>query len=435
MVYSKIIRTLALMVIILVASPSFAQDTISLVQSKKAALEYSHNIKNGKLRIDQANSARREAISHYFPSVEAMGVVIYGFDNLIDPVPGLLEEGIDNLYLGAMTVTEPIYAGGKIKTASKLATLQVDVNHIRADQALDSVLLLTEQKYWSVVQLQEQQKVFISSEVYLRELLRQQQDLLAAGLIAKNQLLRVKVELSNLLLEKSRAQNRRKIVLLDLSLYAGLPYDTTMVARDTFLNVTTPQLTYQTPDLNLTRNKNYQLLEKSIEASKLQTRMKKADLLPSVAVGVSGSQVGSFNNDMFSGSFIPLAFGTVSIPISDWWGAGKEQVKQRQIDEKIAANNLKMVQDQLKVAIMQSWYQLLDAHKQIEYALENKEYAEENLEVNRDNYNSGLNNLTDLLEAQNTYQQAESNLIGAYANYEITESVFLYRSNKMDILR
>lgn len=116
---------------------------------------------------------------------------------------------------------------------------------------------------------------------------------------------------------------------------------------------------------------------------------------------------------------------------SDWWGGGKQRLKQERIQEEIAQNNRMDGIDQLKVAITQSWYDLLNAHEQIQYALENKQLAEENLKVNRDNYDNGLSNITDLLDAQAMAQNAQSTLIDAYTNYENKEIIYLYRTDQL----
>lgn len=73
----------------------------------------------------------------------------------------------------------------------------------------------------------------------------------------------------------------------------------------------------------------------------------------------------------------------------------------------------------------------MNAHEQIQYALENKQLAEENLKVNRDNYDNGLSNLTDLLDAQAMAQNAQSTLIDAYTNYENKEITYLYRTDQL----
>ena len=59
------------------------QKSISLDESKKAALTYSNDIKNGNLRIEKAEAARREAIANYLPTIEGSATGIYAFEDLI----------------------------------------------------------------------------------------------------------------------------------------------------------------------------------------------------------------------------------------------------------------------------------------------------------------------------------------------------------------
>ena len=75
-----------------------------------------------------------------------------------------------------------------VNLSNQLAQIQEEASLLSTEESTDSVVLVTETKYWQLVQLQEQQKVIASSKIYLNELLKQQQDLLDAGLIAKNQL-------------------------------------------------------------------------------------------------------------------------------------------------------------------------------------------------------------------------------------------------------
>ncbi|SHG25561.1 Outer membrane protein TolC [Salegentibacter echinorum] len=407
-----------------------AQEKLNLEEVKEAALSYSNDIKNGKIRIEQAEAAKQEAIANYFPQVSATGIGLYGFKDFVPPIPEILPDGIDNFYQAGATATEVVYAGGKIRSASALASLQAETRTIQAEQATDSVILNTEQKYWQLVQVQEQLKAIRASKMYLDELLKQQQDLLSAGLIAKNQLLRVRTNRSRVLLQQSKLGNQRKLALLDLGLYVGKIYDTTTVVADTLKQVTPPRLKYPNPDLDFQNNNNYKLLEKSISASQLQTKITKADLLPQVSVGVNAGYFGTFN-DAIDSQFMPVAFGMVSIPISDWWGAGRHKVKQKALQEKIVQNNFDDRKDELKIGIMKSWYDLMDAYKQINYAKDNLEYANENLKVQRDNYNSGLNNLTDLLDAQQQEESAETEYANAYANYKIAESKYLFVTNNL----
>ena len=158
---------------------SYAQE-LNLDEVKKSAIDYSRNIKNGKLRAEKAALARKEAYTNYFPEVEAMALGIYGFDDIIPPIVGVLPNGFDNFYSISATASQVVYAGGKVNLANQLAQIQEEASLLSTEESTDSVVLVTETKYWQLVQLQEQQKVIASSKIYLNELLKQQQDLLDA---------------------------------------------------------------------------------------------------------------------------------------------------------------------------------------------------------------------------------------------------------------
>lgn len=420
-------RLLFLNILLILSASMYAQEhKLSLAESKKAALEYSRSIKNGLLTIESAYAGKKGAEANYYPSLSATGVGLYGFKDFIGAVPPLLTKGVNNFYFAGVAATQVIYNGGKIKTGNELAAMQLEVSRIRAEQSRDSVLLLTEQKYWDLVTLQEQDKVLQANEKLLNEIVKQQEDMISAGLIAKNDLLKVKVQLSRLLLEKSKLDNAHKVALLDFCFYIGRDYDAALLMIDSIDTSAIPLLGMEEPVMDLYVNTNYQLLQKSLESEKLQTKYTKADYMPSVMVGVSAAQVGAVDNSVIGSNFMPIAFGTVSIPISDWWGAGKQKLKQRELTEKIALNRFADGENQIKVGIMKAWYDVNDAYKQITFAKENLEQATENLKVNQDNYASGLSSITDLLDAQAFYQQAQSEHNIAHNNFYNKKAAYQY---------
>jgi len=408
------------------------QHTISLEESKEAAIAYSYALKNGQLRINSAKSDVVAAKSDYLPSVSGTGVGLFGFKDFVAPIPGLLENGINNLYVLGITGTEALYAGGKIKTGNQLAQLQLQVSEIRKKQSADSVLLLTEQKYWNLVNIQEQQKTLTVNETFLNTVLKMQNDMLASGLIARNDLLKVKVQLSQLLVNKSKLQNGRRVALLDFSMYTGITFDSLLVMQDTLNKIGTPVLPALLPDTTLDRNANYQLLTKRLAGEKLQTRLANGDNLPSLAVGLSAAQVGSIRNNVGS-NFSPASFVTLSIPISNGlWGRGKQKVRQRRINEEIASNDFRDGQNQLRVGIIRYWYDLKDQLTQIHYAKDNLEQATENLKVNQDNYKAGLATISEVLDAQTAYQQAASTVATAFADFYVRVAIYRYVTAKTE---
>jgi len=399
---------------------------ISLSQSRQSALAHSYAVKNGQLKINYAEADVAAAHSNYLPSVNAQAFGLYNPKNFVDSIPVLLPENINNFYAVSLSGLETIYAGGKVRTGNKLAALQLEVNKILATQSEDSVLLQTEQKYWSIVNLQEQKKTLLANIVYLTTLLKQQQDLLDAGLIARNDLLKVKVQKSQLQLNESKLESARKVALLDFSLYTGLPFDTLMIMQDSLNKQTLPTLPIDGPDTSLSGNKNYQLLSKSAEAQKLQTKLTRGDNLPSISAGAAASETGIIGRGIGS-TFVPVLIATVSIPISDgWWGKNKYKIRQSLINENIAQNNLEDGRNQLTVGIVKSWYDMTDALKQIVFAKENVLQAAENLKVNQDNYASGLAAISEVLDAQAAYQRTLDDEVSAYTDFESKKAWYYY---------
>lgn len=406
--------------------------TISLEQSKQSAIAYSYSLRNSELRINSSKTDVAAAKSDYLPSVSGTGVGLYGFKDLVAAMPPLFSEGINNLYLVGVTGTETLYAGGKIKTGNELAALQLEVSQIRKKQSLDSVVLLTEQKYWNLVNIQEQQKTLSVNETLLNAVLKMQKDMLASGLIARNDLLKVKVQLSELLVNKSKLQNGRRVALLDFSMYTGLVFDSLLVMQDNLDDKKMPAMLALRPDTNITQNPNYILLDKRIKGEVLQTRLAKGDNRPTLALGVSASQVGSINSGLGS-SFAPAGLVTFSVPISNGlWGRGKQKVAQRKISEQIAKNDFINAQNQIKIGITRYWYDVKDQLVQISFAKDNLELATENLKVNQDNYKSGLATISDVLDAQAAFQKASSTVATAFSDFYVKSAVYNYVTSKVD---
>ncbi|MFD1015944.1 TolC family protein [Winogradskyella rapida] len=416
-----------------ITSANAQEKTLQLEDLKKKALQYSRSIKNDSLLIKRAEFVKQEAFHNYFPEVSASAFAVQAFDYLVPEIPVYLPNGIENLYTVSAAATQAVYAGGKIRIGNKLAQLQLETRKIGHETAVDSVMLNTELKFWQLIQLQEQQNVLAAGKTYVNELLKQQQDLLDAGLISKSQMLQVKVEKSNILTNELELSNLRKIALLDLALYVGMPFDTTMVATSTVTKDNfSASILNANLNIDLANNNLYQLSQKQVNAAQLQVKNEKSNLLPKVAVGINVAKAGTFN-DAFNMDIQPIAFGTLTLPISAFWGKEKKRIQQREIDLKIAENKLLDVEDQLTKYITKNWYDLQTTNKRIQFAKDKLNFATENLEAQRDNYNNGLNNLSDLLDARRTKEEADAGLVNAIANYKQKEATYLYSINQIDI--
>jgi outer membrane protein TolC len=405
----------------------FAQRVLTLEDSKQLALQNNAKSKNTLLEIEASHQVKKSAFTNYFPSISAGGLMWGAQKNLMEietqgGAMGFLKNGT----VGYINVVQPIFSGGRIINGNKLASLGEEVSEFNDKLTKDEILLKTEEQYWQIISLEEKQKTIDKYEELLNRLLAQVQDAFNSGVVMKNDVLKVKLKLSEVLLNKSKLENGKKLAAMAFCQYIGIPYDSTLVLKDELKIYDIPQSYFVDKNEALKKRTEYLLLEKSVEAEKLQTNMKLGEYLPQAGIGVSGLYM---KFDEANERTLGMVFGTVSIPISGWWG-GSHELQERSIKEEIAENNFKNNSELLVLQIEKTWQDLTDAYKQYLLSDESKAQAEENFKVNDDSYKNGLTTVSDLLEAQALLQQTQDQLTDAKANFIVKKTTYLQATGR-----
>lgn len=416
-----------------------AQNQYSLEQCKTLALQNNALIRNSTLEIEASKQIKNAAFTNYFPKVSATGMVFRFDDPLFKysipggnlPVydgnpanlttatqfayfPGISLELLEKAYIGAITAIQPVFAGGRIITSNKLAKLGVDVNKSRLVLSKNEILLKTEEQYWLIVSLNEKMKTLHMVELLIDTVYRQVNDAYSAGLINRNDVMKVTIKQSELQINKIKLENGIKLATMAFSQYVGVPYDSTTILSDTLSIAQTPYDVYLDANQALSNREEYKLLQQSIKAEELQTKLKLGEYMPEAGVGA-----GALYYDIpDKGTYNTMVFASVKIPISDWWGAS-HTMKERKLKEEIARNNSQNNSELLLLQIQKTWNDLNEAYRQIEVVNQTIKQAEENLRINSDNYKAGIVNVSDMLEAQAMLQQARNLLSDTRASYKV----------------
>jgi outer membrane protein TolC len=440
-------------VALITSAAAYSQTTLTLEQSKSLALKNNKAIQNSALEIEAANQVKKNAFTNYFPKVSANVFGFQAINPLIEykmeggnlPVydgnpanlgtatqfayfPGMELSMLQRSAIGILNIAQPIYAGGKISTGNKLATLNVDVKEKQQQLTENEILLKTEQQYWQLISLQEKQNTLEKYELLLNEVRKQVDDAFKSGLIIKNDVLKVQIKQSEIEDNKNKLLNGKKLATMQFCQTIGIPYDSTLVLQEV-VDVSQSPYQYYTDNQNaLTQRTEYLLLEKSVEATQLQTKMKTGDYMPTVAVGLAGYHINMLEkgvNNYTNG----LAYVSVSIPISDWWG-GSYAIKEQKIKQRIAENTFEDTKGLLNLQIEKAWTDVNEAWKQIAIMKETAIQAEENLKVSKTGYESGIVTLSDLLEAQALIAETADKLTDAQTQYKLAVTTYLQVTRK-----
>lgn len=407
---------------------------LTLDECKERALKYNADIQTGKIDIEAARQTRKEAFTKYFPKISAGAATYKADDNLVKvdipdltqlglPVPameaGMLEEG----NLVTVSAMQPVFAGGQIVNANKLAKTAMEASVLQLDVATDKVELETENYYWKIVSLKEAEKTVNVLDTLLQSLHKDVSLAVKAGVTTQNDLLTVQLKQNELQSTRLQVENGIRLSCMALSQYIGLPLDSAdhIDVLEFALEIKSPGDYLADHQTALSLLSTSKLLEKNVEACQLKRKICLGEQLPSVGVGVSYA----YEDLLFDKSrnhFIMMA--TVSVPISDWWG-GSHKVKRAKLEEQKAVRQQQDGNEKLQLKMQQSWNLLTESYKQIVLAESAVKESEENLRMQTNNYKTGVGSLSELLDAQSLFQKSRNRYTDACINYRMKVTQYL----------
>ena len=385
-------------------------------------------MKNARLDVKGAEEVRKEAFTKYFPSISATGGAFTSDNGMAELalVPGLLEMTMaKNGVMGGVTAVQPVFAGGQILNNNKLAALAVEVSRYQMKQSENEVLLTVEQYYWLHVSLQEKRKTVSLLETLIDNLYKDVEASVRAGVANRNELLQVQLKKNSIASDRLKVDNNLRLSKMLLSQYIGLPEDDFTVQATLQEPLPSPE-TYRIDLMSaLPTTVAYKLLDKNVEASRLQYKLKVGQNLPSVGIGAGYM----YHNILDTDHSFGMIFATVSVPLTDWWG-GSHAIRKQKLKLKAAEYTRQDTNEKLLLQMQKLWNELEEAYKQAKISEESVKTAEENVRLSTDCYQVGTETLSDLLNAQSLLQQSRDQYTDDYTNYLIKRTEYLQATGR-----
>ena len=325
---------------------------------------------------------------------------------------------------------QPLFMGGKIRAAHQAAKFGEELaeENIRLNRS--EVLVELEQAYWQCVRVQELVLVARKYKSVVNELVKNLEDAQQAGMAPLNDVLKAQVKYNDALLQLQQAEHGKQLAQMNRCRLVGLDLNTELVLTDSLSATITP-VVLALPD-GLEQRPDYNMLEKQVEMKRKEINVTRADFLPQVGVSAGYGYGGGLKlngDDSNSGSFSAMA--SVAIPIFNW-GEGRNKVRVAKAEEEMSRLNKERLGEMMRLEIAGSRFKLNDAQTRIRLTESALEQAKENLRVSEDQYEVGMENLTNLLEAQAQWQQAWSEWVDAKAALKLCESEYLKAIGKLE---
>ena len=434
--------------------------TYTLQHLKDSALQNNIAIRNARLSVDAATQQRKEAFTKYFPNVSATDLTFNANKGMaqmsVNPsevVPASLASALatslpaealstlqspvsismmKNGTVAGITAVQPVFAGGQIVNANRLARVGEDVSRLQLQLSENEVEKTAEQYFWQLVSLQEKMKTIAAVDTLLSDIHKDVDVAVRAGVALRNDLLQVELRQNEVESQRLKLQNGISIVRLLLGQYAGLTPDPSPSGEGSgySFNVVVPDMSRQDFSLPSPSGEGsgvrllpeYQILQKQVEVTNLQRKMEIGKNLPTVAVGAGYNYHTLLDCDHSFG----MIFATVSVPISDWWG-GSHAIRRKKIAYQQAQEQLTDNAQLLTIRMQNAWNSVVESQHQLTIARRSIEQSEENLRLHRDYYRAGTCKMSDLLEAQLLYQQSCDKHTDAFA--DLQNKILEYRQS------
>ena len=421
-----------------------SQTSLTLNQLLDSALQNNLATRDARLAIQAANEQRREAFTNFFPNISGTALWFNANKSMarmdIDPsefiTPELgaaLAQSLPAEALMAlsspMTMTMmkngtiagieamlPIFTGGQIINGNKLARLGEQVSQLQLQLSEKEVEAQTEQYYWQLVAMEEKEHTLDAVDALLADVAKDAQAAVDAGVALRNDLLQVQLRQNEMASQRLKLNNGQALLHLILTQYCGLKGTWTLAPADLSAMNALPLR----DQAGISLLPEYQLLQKNVEAARLQYKMEVGKHMPSVAIGAGYNYHNLLDNNRSFG----MVFATASVPISDWWG-GSHAIRRKRIERQRAIEKLNDNAELLRIRAQKAFNDVMEAESQLTLAERSIEQADENLRIHQDTYHAGTSTMSDLLEAQLLLQQAKDKRTDAFI--ALQNAILAYR--------
>ena len=361
--------------------------------------------------------------------------VTNGLNAVGEGIVNALRTDTRNLTVGAATLTQPIFMGGKIIAYNKITKYAEQLAEAQHATGLQDIILNTDQAYWQVVSLANKKKLAESFLNLVQKLDSDVSKMVNEGVATKADALSVKVKVNEAEMTLTQVENGLSLSKMVLCQLCGLPLDTDITLADEDMSSLTLPNAYTEANVNtaLANRQELKSLELASEIYRQKVNVVRSDFLPSVAVTANylvtnPSLVNGFEN-RFRGMW--AAGVIVKIPVFHW-GEGIYKVKAAQAEANIARYKLDDVKEKVELQVTQSSYKVNEAAKRLTMAEKNMEKAEENLRYANLGFKEGVIPTSNVLEAQTAWLSAQSGKIDAQIDVKLSE---LYLNKSMGTLK
>jgi outer membrane protein len=426
----KRIAVVACMLCATITSMTLAQKrSLTLEESLALGLEKSKVLHASQMRSEYAEAKAREVSASLYPSlkVQASYQHLSSVPEFKIPFPGIptIFPYIADNYVARATFQQPLFTGWKLQGAADNASYQAEATRSDGVRDKNDLVFNIKSAYWNLFRAREIQRLADDNVTQISAHLEDAEHLSKQGLLTTNDLLKVKVQLSNSRILQSDAANIVQLASLTFNSTVGLPLQTEIEI--------TSALTPTSKEFGELAKLLTTAFAQRPEILAMESRIKASDAAVVSATGGWFPQVflsGNYTYSRPNQRIIPLLdefkdTWDVGVAIQfDLWNSLSTVHQTSQARAQFEQNKdlLSTLKDGVTLEVTQNYLNYLQAKERIRLSELSVQQASENHRMASEKFKAGLTTNSELLDAEVALLQSKLQLTQAVVDHELSEA-------------
>ena len=336
-----------------------------------------------------------------------------------------------NAGIVAVTLTQPIYMGGKIRAYNKITQYAEEAAGTLYDKELQDIIVDVDEAYWNLVALYSKKKLAEGYKALVDKLEGDVEKLVKEGMATKADLLSVKVKVNEAGVTLIQVNNGIELSKMNLCRICGLDMNEPVEVEDAIdeknqnANIMGQVDMFSSKSDNLVQQAESN--RKELQALGLQNRiydekikLARAEYLPKVALmgGYLASNPSVFNSFERKMKGMWNVGITLNVPILTW-GDRSYKVKSAKAEALMHRYETEEVKKKIELQVNQCRQKLQESMERYQTTLRSVDEAEENLRYANLGMKEGVITLSNVMEAQTAWLKAKSEWVNAQVDVRL----------------
>lgn len=336
-----------------------------------------------------------------------------------------------NAGIVAVTLTQPIYMGGKIRAYNKITQYAEEAAGTLYDKELQDIIVDVDEAYWNLVALYSKKKLAEGYKALVDKLEGDVEKLVKEGMATKADLLSVKVKVNEAGVTLIQVNNGIELSRMNLCRICGLDMNEPVEVEDAIdeknqnANIMGQVDMFSSKSDNLVQQAESN--RKELQALGLQNRiydekikLARAEYLPKVALmgGYLASNPSVFNSFERKMKGMWNVGITLNVPILTW-GDRSYKVKSAKAEALMHRYETEEVKEKIELQVNQCRQKLQESMERYQTTLRSVDEAEENLRYANLGMKEGVITLSNVMEAQTAWLKAKSECVNAQVDVRL----------------